>query len=349
METIKNYLESMFRGLPQTEKVMKAKSELLQMMEDKYTELIRSGKTENEAVGEVIQNFGNLDDLADDLGIMDILHQTKYSDVQRRKVSFEEITEYLAAAKRSVLMRAAGIFLCITCVVFPILIDSNSLHFEKLYMHVDVAGAVFMFLSIGLGVVLMCISGSSLEPWKYLKTEACSIDAVSIDYLKNKIRDFTPTYSVLSSVGVLLCILCFIPAAILDEINNPFLEDLGGALLFLFVGAGVFMMVYAKQTKRIYHKLLNLNDKVDFEEDERKSLNNISNNTVRVIMSAYWSIVTCLYLCISFLTFRWEITWLIWPIAVAVNTIIRAIYSVKDDTKKAEKETGKEVAKNYED
>ena len=32
METIKNYLESMFRGLPLTEKVMKAKSELLQMM-----------------------------------------------------------------------------------------------------------------------------------------------------------------------------------------------------------------------------------------------------------------------------------------------------------------------------
>ena len=341
METIKNYLESMFRGLPQTEKVMKAKSELLQMMEDKYTELIRSGKTENEAVGEVIQNFGNLEDLAEDLGIMDILHQTKYSDVQRRKVSFEEITEYIAAKKRAILMTAAGIFLCINCVVFPILTDA--LHIN------DIVGVVLMFVAIGAGVVLMCLSNATLEQWRYIKSEPCSIDAVSIDYLKNKIRDFTPTYSVLSSVGVLLCILCFIPAAILDEINNPFLEDLGGALLFLFVGAGVFMMVYAKQTKRIYHKLLNLNDKVDFEEDERKSLNNISNNTVRVIMSAYWSIVTCLYLCISFLTFRWEITWLIWPIAVAVNTIIRAIYSVKDDTKKAEKETGKEVAKNYED
>ena len=95
METIKNYLESMFRGLPLTEKVMKAKSELLQMMEDKYTELIRSGKTENEAVGEVIQNFGNLEDLADDLGIKDILHETKYSEVSRRKLSFEEVTEYL--------------------------------------------------------------------------------------------------------------------------------------------------------------------------------------------------------------------------------------------------------------
>ena len=37
METIKNYLEAMFRNLPQTEKVLRAKSELFQMMEDKYT------------------------------------------------------------------------------------------------------------------------------------------------------------------------------------------------------------------------------------------------------------------------------------------------------------------------
>ena len=49
METIKNYLESMFRNLPNTSEVIKAKNELLQMMEDKYTELRREGKTENEA------------------------------------------------------------------------------------------------------------------------------------------------------------------------------------------------------------------------------------------------------------------------------------------------------------
>ena len=124
METIKNYLESMFRGLPLTEKVMKAKSELLQMMEDKYTELIRSGKTENEAVGDVIQNFGNLEDLADELGIKDILHATKYSEVQRRKISFEEITEYLGRVKKAAAFRCIGIMLCIICVIFPILADA---------------------------------------------------------------------------------------------------------------------------------------------------------------------------------------------------------------------------------
>ena len=44
METIKNYLEAMFAGMPNTAEVRKAKAELLQMMEDKYSELIAEGK-----------------------------------------------------------------------------------------------------------------------------------------------------------------------------------------------------------------------------------------------------------------------------------------------------------------
>lgn len=38
-------------------------------MEDKYNELISDGKSDNEAIGIVISEFGNLDELADSLGI----------------------------------------------------------------------------------------------------------------------------------------------------------------------------------------------------------------------------------------------------------------------------------------
>ena len=65
METIRNYLEAMFANMPRTAEVEKAKRELLQMMEDKYNELLAEGKSENEAVGTVISEFGNLDELAD--------------------------------------------------------------------------------------------------------------------------------------------------------------------------------------------------------------------------------------------------------------------------------------------
>ena len=57
METIKSYLETMFANMPDTPEVIRAKSELFGMMEDKYNELISEGKSENEAVGTVISEF----------------------------------------------------------------------------------------------------------------------------------------------------------------------------------------------------------------------------------------------------------------------------------------------------
>ena len=44
METIKSYLETMFANMPDTPEVIRAKSELFGMMEDKYNELISEGK-----------------------------------------------------------------------------------------------------------------------------------------------------------------------------------------------------------------------------------------------------------------------------------------------------------------
>ncbi len=79
MQIVKNYLDTMFQNLPKTEKVFKAKQELYQMMEDKYTELLDAGKSENEAVGTVISEFGNLDEIADSLGIGDDVRNARGS------------------------------------------------------------------------------------------------------------------------------------------------------------------------------------------------------------------------------------------------------------------------------
>ena len=59
METIKNYLETMFANLPDTEETRRAKMELLSMMEDKYNELKAQGMAENAIVGTIITEFGN--------------------------------------------------------------------------------------------------------------------------------------------------------------------------------------------------------------------------------------------------------------------------------------------------
>ena len=60
-----------------------------------------------------------------------------------------------------------------------------------------------------------------------------------------------------------------------------------------------------------YYNVPNSNGKVYYE-----------NKTVAAIMSVFWPTISCIYLCISFLTFDWHITWIIWPIAAIINTLV---------------------------
>ena len=98
METIRNYLDSMFRGLPDTTETRRAKAELLAMMEDKYQELKAEGKTENEAIGTVIAEFGNMEELKDNLGDAAVLQPETVSE-ERRTVSLGEAEDFLQIRK----------------------------------------------------------------------------------------------------------------------------------------------------------------------------------------------------------------------------------------------------------
>ena len=198
-------------------------------------------------------------------------------------------------------------------------------------------GPSLMFISAGVGIVFISLSRSYIERWAFLKDEPCSIDSVSIDYLKKKARDFTSTYTVLSSIGILLCIFCFVPEIVFDEIDIRFIQELGGVGLFSFIATGVFLLVYARKMKKTFINLLGTNNKIDFNKKMENDM--IENKTAKAILDVYWTIITCIYLSISFLTFDWEITWIIWPVAAIAKTIIKAIFiNQKAEDKKAQEE-----------
>ena len=69
MDTIETFLDAMFAPYPATPRLTEARGELRAMMEDAYNDAIAQGKTHNEAVGQVITDFGNLHELAPVLGI----------------------------------------------------------------------------------------------------------------------------------------------------------------------------------------------------------------------------------------------------------------------------------------
>ena len=69
MNVIISYLDTMFAGYPASPRLVEARAELQAMMEDAYAAAKADGMSENEAVGKVITEFGNLDELAPVLGI----------------------------------------------------------------------------------------------------------------------------------------------------------------------------------------------------------------------------------------------------------------------------------------
>ncbi len=324
METIRNYLESMFKNLPQTDAVIKAKYELGQMMEDKYTELIKEGKSENEAVGIVIAEFGNLEELAKDLGIEDVYNTNK--TVNRRKISIDEVKRFIDASKKKAYMIATGVALCISCVTGPIVTDAFNIN--------DTFGVVIMFAMIAVGVALFICSKNVLEDYEFIDREPCTVDVTYVEDIKNQRREYMPTYSILMAIGVLLCVFCFIPAAVFDELSRSrLLEDLSGAMLFWFVSVGVFLMIVAKKTKYAFERIISLNSENTFgaydsvKKAEKKGKPVYKNKTVKVIMGVFWPSITCIYLIWSFLTFDWHFTWIIWPVAGVVESVLKNIYA----------------------
>ncbi len=313
METIKNYLEAMFAGMPNTAEVRKAKAELLQMMEDKYNELIAEGQNENTAVGTVISEFGNLDELAEDLGLTKEVEETRKteSELPRRPITEDDAKEYLANRGKKVLYRALGIMLCIISVACPIL-------FTK---HYGSAGAFLMFLSIAIGVGLMVYSSFVDHEWNFLKTELCRMDMATAKYVKERRRNFESVRALCVTIGTILCIVCWLPNLLFFGTA----EYYGPALMFLLVGLGVFLIVYASSYYSGFETLLQLNDintiSGSYVRPQDRPVK-YKNKTAETIVSIYWPCTTCLYLIVSFLTFRWELTWIIWPIAGVLHRAV---------------------------
>ena len=310
METIKNYLETMFASMPNTAEVIKAKSELLQMMEDKYNELISEGVNKNTAVGTVISEFGNLDELADDLGLTKEVEQSKANDDgDKRHLTVEEAKDFLSARTKKASLLSLGIMLCVSCVAWPILVQSAT-------------GAFLMFMAIAIGVGLIVYSNLSMSPFNYLKEEPLAVDMSTASYIKEQKRSFQNVKALTITVGIILCIICWVPNIVLYK----YMVNLGPAVMFFLVGIGVLLIVYGNSVNNGYDFLLKLgnistadaygNIKVDRPVKYK-------SKTAETIVAVYWPTVTALYLIVSFLTFAWGATWIIWPIAaVAHNAVV---------------------------
>ena len=380
METIRNYLNAMFAGLPDTPEVRRAYEELAAMMEDKYTELMEEGVSENEAVGTVISEFGNLEELAQTLGIEDCINarasgaqngeaeaaketskeafkenaqgtasyqegsnefygaddfNTSYEE-SRRLISAEELCDYLSVGGFSALLRSFGVLLCVTSVSGPILL--SGLGGGWFARKLESFGVALFFVFIAAAVASFLIADAYMKPWKFFKKEALDFDSESKEIIKDQERILEGENTKRRILGIVLIILSIVPNIIFDS-------NMSVAMMFVFVGVGVFLLVYNGEKKRLFKHIKKAESRaqassaarrryvstggkryVSKDRPARKEKYHYSDPNLNALMPIYWEIVICVYFAFSFLTGLWPISWLLLVAAAAVKKVIENKY-----------------------
>ncbi len=351
MEAIKNYLDSMFANLPNTAEVRRAKDELWQMMEDKYGELMAEGKTENEAVGQIISEFGNLNDLAEELGLekevkgstekkntedanasennTEFTEETVYEqpEVEARVIPADEAEELVKVRSESSFKISLGVAICILSPLGPMLT-------EMLFKIMpDGVGFGIWASIVGGGVILIVFGGLADKKYRETFCEVCTLSMDATKYVADERAVFMRNYNLQMTLGVMLCALSWIPSAIVSNILPNKFENAAGALFFMSAAVGVMLIIYSSMRKNGYDRLLKLNGegtfKATYEPDDSANVKYVSP-VAEFFMSVYWPTFTCLYLIVSFITFKWGLTWVIWPVCGILYKPLKRALTVKE-------------------
>jgi len=325
MDAIFNYLDNMFAHLPKTEEVKRAKTELGQMMEDKYNQLRAEGRSDNEAVGQVISEFGNLSELAEELGISNQVQQASSED-NFVYVTAAEAETFIEKSKKAANMIGGGVAAIMLGVISVIFFSSYA---EGLFSQVlggDEPNKVYLAIGLGLlfiliafAIYLFVMTGIANEKYAIFEKKVVKLDPHNKLLIQKAKENHRPVLMRKISIGVgqiLLAVAALTVAGVLFEDNESVLVCLV-CLLLLIIGISVWLFISGGAIQSAYDKLLN---EGDYTVERRKS-----ESVMERWASPYWILIVVVYLAWSFITSSWDKTWIVWPIAGVLYGLISAI------------------------
>lgn len=321
MDTILNYLDNMFLSLPKTKEMERAKQELASMMEDKYNELLAEGKTDNEAVGIVISEFGNLKELAEELGISELMSDGATAPAGK-VLTDEEVKTYVADNQKASVKIAIGAMLCIFSPITLIMLAGMQEKYRTISDGlVNGIGVCVLLGIIAIAVGIFIYTGMNMEKYENLKKEPFAISNAAIKFVEEYRDRMQQTFTLKIIIGVVMCILSIIPVIIVGSIddNNDFGACIAVSFLLFVVGISVILFVTGGMQKEVTKILLQEGD-YSFKSEE-------GSKVIDIISGIYWPITVCIYLAWSFITQDWGFTWIVWPIAGVLFGAISATCS----------------------
>ena len=244
-----------------------------------------------------------------------------------RRVPMEEASAFLVHNERASRNISTGVMLCILSPVAEILLaglsETGHIHTETVYM--EAVGVIILLLMIASAVAMFIREGMRGKKYEYLENVSIDTEYGVSGMVKEKRDAYAETHSRLLIIGIMLCIVCAIPVMIAGMTkysnNTDIFPIVSAALLIIICAIGVKLIVLTCCRQGGFDKLL--------EEGDYTRMNKKAGKYDGI----YWAIATTIYLGWSFVTMRWEMTWIVWPIAgvlyVAYREIVKAIIRSK--------------------
>ncbi len=258
-----------------------------------------------------------------------------------RAVSMQEAEHYMKLVEQTSKKIALGVTLCILSPVLLILLfglADNSLWDVSEGLAAGMGVTVLLCIVI-VAVALFIINGLKLEKYEYLEKEKIVLDEKTRLIVEKSKTEYEPKYQRGIVVGVIICIVSAIPLVLIscllpvsdtnaDSINE-LIVLICVDLLLIIVSVGVNMLVRVSSIWGSYQKLL--------QEGDYTTTMKEGNNKIEAWAGIYWSIVTAVYLGISFIGksgWGWGRSWIIWPVAGVAFGAICGIIKIVSAGKK---------------
>lgn len=250
--------------------------------------------------------------LKEDSQLLEDVQVVEEAEGVKRNVSLDEANAFMEITHAVSSKISLGVSLCILSPVLMFVLEAFAVSDgTEGVLTEDVAGGIglaVLLIMVACAVLIFISNGLRLSPYKYFEEEVFSLDYGVKGIVEKRKEDFSERFKKCMMTGVGLCIISVVPMLVAGALGaSDRVCIIFTAVLLVFVAIGVYFLVWAGIIQGCYNKILQLED----YSTENKRL----NAKLSWFAGAYWCIITAAYLGISFMTNRWDYSWIIWPVA----------------------------------
>ncbi len=281
---------------------------------------------------ERIVNMSQLFGVTTDYLLKDEIEEAEFAEemapeiTEGRVVTVEEANTFLEATKKYAARIAPAVSLCVVSpVVLLWLAGMAAVGRGPLTEAVACGiGVIVLLLMVTVAVAVFLLTGIPYNKYEYLEKEKLTLQYGVSGIVEKAKETFAGTYRICITLGVVLCILGAVPLLVVSVFfgDNGYAVILATDVLLMIVAAAVWLFVRSGIIWGGFQKLL--------QEGDYTVENKAVNRKYEHVTVIYWCVWTAIYLAISLPTMRWEITWVVWPVAGVLFGALMAFLKIKN-------------------